>query len=144
MHVQPYLFFEGRNAGELNSTGVRWCRSDHDHPVQRIPRPPAWLTGRRKQSDARELPRWRHPGTGFSDGAAAARQISGLFQATNQVNFMLEPVDGGTRVSSIMDGKNNFMSKAMSLIMDMDKMVGKDFEQGLANLDVVAQKPKKR
>ena len=38
-----------------------------------------------------------------------------------------------------MDGKKNFVTKAMSMIMDMDKMVGKDFEIGLANLNTVAQ-----
>jgi len=38
-----------------------------------------------------------------------------------------------------MDGKNNFMTKAMSLFMNMDKMVGNDFEQGLVNLNSVAR-----
>jgi hypothetical protein len=61
------------------------------------------------------------------------------FKATNQVNFTLAPADGGTRVSWIMDGQNNFVTKAMSIVMNMDKMVGNDFEQGLANLDTVAQ-----
>jgi hypothetical protein len=34
-----------------------------------------------------------------------------------------------------MTGNNNFMAKAFGLVMDMDKMVGGDFEKGLANLD---------
>ena len=38
-----------------------------------------------------------------------------------------------------MDGKHNFMMKAMSLFMNMDKMIGTDFEQGLANLNTAAQ-----
>ena len=38
-----------------------------------------------------------------------------------------------------MDGPQNFMSKAMCLVMDMDKQVGGDFEKGLAALDQVAQ-----
>ena len=66
-------------------------------------------------------------------------EFSRPFKCTNEVNFKLEPSPGGTRVSWIMDGKNNFMTKAMSLFMNMDKMVGKDFEQGLANLSGVAQ-----
>jgi carbon monoxide dehydrogenase subunit G len=66
-------------------------------------------------------------------------EFSRPFKATNEVNFKLVPSEGGTRVSWIMDGKNNFMTKAMSLFMNMDKMVGKDFEQGLVNLDRVAQ-----
>ena len=38
-----------------------------------------------------------------------------------------------------MLGENNFIGKAMCLVMDMDKMVGKDFEEGLATLGKVAQ-----
>jgi hypothetical protein len=66
-------------------------------------------------------------------------EFSRPFKCDNEVNFRIVPSDGGTRVSWIMDGKNNFMGKFMSLIMDMDKMVGTDFEHGLANLNTVAQ-----
>jgi hypothetical protein len=66
-------------------------------------------------------------------------EFSRPFKATNEVNFVLVPDDGGTRVSWIMDGKKNFVSKAMCLFMDMDKMVGSDFEVGLANLNTVAK-----
>ena len=38
-----------------------------------------------------------------------------------------------------MFGKNNFMGKAMGLIMDCDKMLGGQFEQGLANMKSVAE-----
>lgn len=37
-----------------------------------------------------------------------------------------------------MSGKNNFIAKAMCLVMNMDKMVGGQFEQGLAQLKSVA------
>jgi hypothetical protein len=69
-------------------------------------------------------------------------EFSRPFKCCNDVNFKLAPCGSGTRVSWIMDGKNNLMSKAMSLVMDMDKMVGNDFEQGLANLNSVAQAAK--
>jgi Polyketide cyclase / dehydrase and lipid transport len=71
-------------------------------------------------------------------------EFSRPFKANNQVNFRLVPSEGGTRVSWIMDGKNNFITKAMSLIMNMDKMVGTDFEQGLSNLKTVAQEETQR
>jgi hypothetical protein len=71
-------------------------------------------------------------------------EFSRPFKANNQVNFRLVPSEGGTRVSWIMDGTNNFISKAMSLIVDMDKMVGTDFEQGLSNLNTVAQEETQR
>jgi Polyketide cyclase / dehydrase and lipid transport len=61
------------------------------------------------------------------------------FACTNQVTFKLVPAEGGTRVSWIMDGKNNFMGKAVSLFMNMDALVGKNFEEGLAKLNTAAQ-----
>ena len=61
------------------------------------------------------------------------------FKCQNRVDFKLVPTGSGTQVSWIMEGKNNFISKAMSLFINMDKMCGKDFEQGLANLNTVAQ-----
>ena len=36
-----------------------------------------------------------------------------------------------------MTGRNNFAAKAFSLVMNMDKLVGGDFEKGLAELDAV-------
>lgn len=64
-------------------------------------------------------------------------EFSRPFKCCNDVNFVLEPVAGGTEVSWIMDGKNTLFSKAMSLVISMDNMVGKDFEQGLSNLNRV-------
>ena len=61
------------------------------------------------------------------------------FTATNETKFKLEPSGSGTRVSWIMEGKNSFMGKAISAFVNMDALLGKDFEQGLANLDTVAQ-----
>ncbi len=66
------------------------------------------------------------------------------FKATNQTKFILAPTPVGTHVNWSMDGKNNFMGKAFSLVMNMDAMVGKDFERGLANLDTAAQAEAKR
>jgi hypothetical protein len=61
------------------------------------------------------------------------------FACTNQVMFRLAPADAGTNVTWSMEGRNNFMAKAFSLLMSMDKMIGKDFEQGLANLNTAVQ-----
>jgi hypothetical protein len=41
-----------------------------------------------------------------------------------------------------MTGRNNFMAKAVGVCMDMDKMVGTEFEKGLATLDAVTAKAK--
>lgn len=61
------------------------------------------------------------------------------FQATNTAEFTFKPADDGTLVTWSMSGKNNFMAKAVVLLMNCDKMVGGQFESGLANLkDVTA------
>lgn len=50
------------------------------------------------------------------------------------VEFIFEPQGDGTKVNWAMFGENNFVGKAFCLFMDMDAMVGKDFEQGLASM----------
>lgn len=61
------------------------------------------------------------------------------FKADNQVQFRFVPEAAGTRVIWSMSGRKNFISKAMHLVMDMDKMVGGDFEQGLAALKALVE-----
>ncbi|MCD6023725.1 MAG: hypothetical protein K0Q91_641 [Fibrobacteria bacterium] len=61
------------------------------------------------------------------------------FKATNPTTFAFAPADGGTNVTWTMQGHNNFIGKAMCLFMDMDKMVGGDFEKGLAALETAAR-----
>jgi len=62
-------------------------------------------------------------------------------EGTNTATFTLEPAGDGTTVTWVMDGKANIVSKVMGLVFDMDKMVGTDFETGLASLKAVAEKP---
>ncbi len=59
------------------------------------------------------------------------------FAATNTAEFTFNPSGKQTTVTWSMSGKNGFVGKAMSLIMNCDKMVGGQFEQGLANLKEV-------
>jgi hypothetical protein len=59
--------------------------------------------------------------------------------ATNECAFVLTPDGDATKVTWSMDGKNDFVSKAMGVFMDMDQMIGKDFEQGLANLKTLVE-----
>lgn len=56
------------------------------------------------------------------------------FEAHNTTEFTLQPQGDGTRITWAMYGPSPFMSKLMTVFMSMDKMVGKDFEQGLGNL----------
>ncbi len=61
------------------------------------------------------------------------------FKATSNAEFTFTEKDGQTEVTWVMTGKNNFIGKAISLFMDCDKMVGGDFEKGLAQLDAAVK-----
>jgi hypothetical protein len=61
------------------------------------------------------------------------------FASVCQTRFSFAPSPGGTEVTWEMEGTNNFLSKVFAVFMDMDAMIGKDFERGLANLDQVAR-----
>lgn len=61
------------------------------------------------------------------------------FASTSDTQWKLTPEGNGTRITWSMDGTNNFMGKVMSIFMDMDQMIGKDFEKGLAKLKQVAE-----
>lgn len=63
--------------------------------------------------------------------------------ATSDTVFTFTPEGSGTKVTWTMSGKNNFMAKAFSLVMNMDKMVGGDFEKGLAQMKAVSEAPPK-
>ena len=60
-------------------------------------------------------------------------------KATNIAEFTFEPTPEGTRVTWSMYGHSGFMCKAIGLLMNMDKMVGGDFEKGLADLKLIAE-----
>ena len=61
------------------------------------------------------------------------------FTATNQGTFAFVREGKKTKVTWAMEGRYSFMSKAFSLVMNMDKLVGTDFERGLAAMKVAAE-----
>jgi carbon monoxide dehydrogenase subunit G len=62
------------------------------------------------------------------------------FEAHHIVNFTLEPKGDTTNVRWTMQGQTPYFAKIVHLFLDVDKMVGKDFEAGLANLKAAAEK----
>ena len=52
-----------------------------------------------------------------------------------------KPAGTGTRVTWAMQGRAHPMMKTLGLFMNMDRMVGRDFETGLANLKRVSEEP---
>lgn len=61
------------------------------------------------------------------------------FEATNTTIFTFTPQGDSTKVTWTMEGKNNFLTKAFTLVNDMDKMIGNDFDKGLAQMKVVTE-----
>jgi hypothetical protein len=61
------------------------------------------------------------------------------FKATNTAEFIFKPEGNQTAVVWSMSGKSNFFFKIFGLLMDCDKMIGKDFEKGLASMKSVAE-----
>jgi uncharacterized protein YndB with AHSA1/START domain len=68
--------------------------------------------------------------------------MSAPFACDNRVEFTLDPKGEETDVTWAMSGKASFVSKVMCTVLNMDKMMAKDFDQGLAALKAIAEDPK--
>ncbi len=62
------------------------------------------------------------------------------FEIRSIVEFTLETKDDATQVTCDMHGINPYIRKVMGIFYDRDNMVGKDFEEGLANLKTIAER----
>ena len=61
------------------------------------------------------------------------------FTATNTAEFAFKSEGNQTTVTWSMAGNNNFMAKAVGLFMNMDRLVGGDFEKGLAAMKALVE-----
>jgi len=66
------------------------------------------------------------------------------FAATNTAEFTFQPEGNQTAVTWRMTGEKNFMAKAIHLFMSMDRMIGGQFEKGLAQMKAIAEATAKR
>lgn len=62
------------------------------------------------------------------------------FETHNIVDFTLEPKGDSTNVTWAMHGPSPYISKIIGIFINMDSMIGKDFETGLANLKTISEK----
>jgi hypothetical protein len=63
------------------------------------------------------------------------------FKATNQTRLSFEPDISGTQVRWVMTGEQKGLMALFAKFVSMDKMIGPDFEKGLARLKAVAESP---
>jgi hypothetical protein len=62
------------------------------------------------------------------------------FEAHNMGEFVLEPKGDNTSVTWAIYGPSPYMSKVIGTFMNIDDMIGRDFEKGLADLKAAAEK----
>ena len=65
------------------------------------------------------------------------------FAGNGTAEFTFKPEGNQTAVTWSMTGQNNFMAKAIHLFMNMDKMIGGQFEKGLADMKLIVEAPSK-
>ena len=71
---------------------------------------------------------------------AAKLQFLKPMVTTNRVEFTLQPQGAQTNVTWAMSGPMPYLSKLMCVFVSMERMIGPDFEAGLANLKATAEK----
>jgi uncharacterized protein YndB with AHSA1/START domain len=79
------------------------------------------------------------------DAAEPARIVIKLdflapIEGHNRATFNFQPAGNDTEVVWSMDGPSPYLSKVMGLFFNMDKLIGADFEKGLANLAAASEK----
>lgn len=65
------------------------------------------------------------------------------FKDTSEAEFTFQPQGDKTLVTWSMSGENGFVEKAFCLVMNMDKMLGEKFDEGLANMKAIVEGGKK-
>jgi uncharacterized protein YndB with AHSA1/START domain len=66
------------------------------------------------------------------------------FRGTSNAQFSFRPDGDRTVVTWSMEGQNNFIAKAIHMVMDMDKMIGGNFEKGLRDMKAVVETEARR
>ena len=62
------------------------------------------------------------------------------FEGHNVAVFALRPQGDATTVTWSMDGKSPYVAKLMGVFLDMDHLIGKDFEAGLTSIKTIAER----
>ncbi len=62
------------------------------------------------------------------------------FEGHNTAEFTMLPQGDATQLTWLMHGPAPFMSRLMQVFVNLDRMIGKDFEVGLSNLKALAEK----
>jgi hypothetical protein len=92
-------------------------------------------SGNSRAGEGRSTITESHP----SDHIRLKLEFKRPMKATNTADFTFEPDGNQTVVTWCMTGENGFMGKAFTMFVNMDKMLGGEFDKGLASLKAVAE-----
>jgi hypothetical protein len=96
---------------------------------------PAWAAGRGERHRPAAVPPLHLVLLYPRDRALAIRlEFIKPWAQVNATTFELSPEGGGTRVTWTMTGDLDFVGKLFAVFMNMDRVIGTDFEKGLARL----------
>jgi len=95
----------------------------------------AWSGNRKAGSGTMEIVESSQPNT-----IRIRLEFTKPFKTVNPTTFTFAPAANGTQVTWSMTGENKGIGKVFALFMNMDRMVGGDFEKGLASLAAAAQR----
>ncbi len=115
------------------------CKYTYDGPASGVGAGYAWA-GDSKVGEGRMTVTESKP----SESVTFALDFIKPMEAKNVCVFTLKPEGAGTHVTWSMSGENGFAGKVFGVIMNMDKLVGADFERGLENLRTVTAAPAKK
>ena len=80
-------------------------------------------------------------GPASATGVSMRLDMTEPFEGHNRVEFLLVPEGATTRVTWAMHGPSPYLSKLVGVFLDMDTMIGRDFEAGLADMKALAEQP---
>jgi hypothetical protein len=95
----------------------------------------AWSGNRRAGQGSMEIT------SSTPDAIGIRLQFLKPFRSTNEVTFTLTPAVDGTEVVWLMSGRRTGLWGLLGRLFPMDRLIGKDFEKGLARLKAVAETP---
>jgi hypothetical protein len=110
-------------------------------PAQGVGSTYAWKGNRKAGEGRMEIVRAGEPRPDEPGEIEVALSFLKPFRSTSRTTFAFVPEDGGTTVTWTMTGPMTLMSKVMGIFTSMDKLVGPDFEKGLAQLRMVSEAP---
>ena len=95
----------------------------------------AWDSKAKAGAGSMEIVRTTVPGS-----IVIKLDFSRPFEAHNTATFTLQSEGDATTVTWVMSGPANYFHKLMSLFLNMDQLIGKDFETGLGNLKRITER----